>query len=459
MKLSRRTFLGLTGATALVATCTPNALAGGPLAGALSKGITGATGDTATASAAPVQLKRLQSLAQQRSNMLGYPINMNYPPAAFFDWRQQLQDAGLNRFNFNNVGDPFKHAHFAFNTHDFEQTLIQRFARIYGFQPNTAWGFLSNSGTDSNMHGIYFGRTLLHSRTGIMPKIYFTREAHYSIQILANLLNLEWVSVATHDDGSMDADDLERRLKANPDHPALVVATIGTTFKGAIDSIDEIQSKLKGRESYFHLDAALFGGYLPHTPFATELLHTRDSGEGARYHSIAVSCHKFFGFPAPAGLFITTQSVFDEFSAEFSKVHDPSYILQIPGTITCSRDAIKPAEFYFFSSDADFTRQAADAKAMFDSTDYLLTEMQNHFAHLAPVRTSNRSTTIYFKKPADAIVNRYTLATMTLKQPTGQVGHVPQSAPYAHIVVMPHINKTVIDRFLDDLSQFPSEAG
>ena len=194
------------------------------------------------------------------------------------------------------------------------------------------------------------GRTILKSRTGVMPKIYFTHEAHYSIQILRDLLHLDWVVVATRPDGGMDADDLERQLNANPNHPALVVATIGTTFKGAIDPIDAIQAKLKGRTAYLHLDAALFGGYLPHTAFAGDLLHTIvdpiSKTKLQRYDSIAVSCHKFFGFPSPAGLFITTRTNFESFRAQFSQIHDPEYIQQVPGTITCSRDAVKPAEFY-----------------------------------------------------------------------------------------------------------------
>ena len=84
-------------------------------------------------------------------------------------------------------------------------------------------------------------------------------------------MNLEWIIVGTKRDGSMDINDLERQLNANPNHPALVVATVGTTFKGSIDSIDGIQSKLKGRVAYLHLDAALFGGYLPQTQFAADL--------------------------------------------------------------------------------------------------------------------------------------------------------------------------------------------
>lgn len=434
MPITRRKFLGLTGAAALVATCSPHAFSGQPLLNARPDHFT-----------AP-DLKGLQALARQRTSMLGYPVNMNFPPAAFFDWRKKLNAAGLNQFNFNNVGDPFKHSHFSFNTHDFEKELIERFGAIYGFRRNQAWGFLSNSGTDSNMHGIYIGRTLLKSRTGVMPKIYFTREAHYSIQILRDLMNLEWIVVATETDGSMDINDLEHKLKANPDHPALIVATIGTTFKGAIDPIDGIQSKLVGRESYLHLDAALFGGYLPHTPFAEELLHSRPPIQSERYHSIAVSCHKFFGLPSPAGLFITTQSVFEAFETQFGKIHDSQYLLQIPGTITCSRDSVKPAEFHFFSSEKDFSRQAADARKMLDNTNYLLNEMKTHYSHLEPIRTDTRSSIIYFRKPADKIVDRYTLATMGIERNGQSVSH-------AHVVVMPHVEKKILDHFLEDLAE------
>lgn len=437
MLLSRRQFLGLSGATALIATCSPQAMLGQSLFNRPQQ-------------ASSAILEGMQGLPQQKNMMLGYPINMTTPPEEFFAWRQELFAVGLNQFSYNNVGNPYHDSHIPFNSHLFEKELINRFGAVYGFLSDNIWGFLTNSGTDSNMHGLYMGRTLLKSQTGVMPKIYFTQEAHYSIQILRDLLNLEWVVVATHQDGSMDTADLERQLDANPNHPALVVATIGTTFKGAVDSIDGIQAKLKNRTSYLHLDAALFGGYLPHTSFASDLWHEiPDQGTGRkikRYDSIAVSCHKFFGFPSPAGLFITPRTNFEAFHAQFGQVHECEYILQVPGTITCSRDAVKPAEFYFFSSESSFTKQAADAKTMLDNTAYLLKEMTTHYGHLHPVRANPQSNIIYFRKPGDAVVNRYSLATMGLTIDG-------QQAPCAHVVVMPHASKGILDRFLTDLGK------
>lgn len=391
------------------------------------------------------QLAQIAHLALNKDLLLGYPINMTTPPDEFFSWREKLFDSGLNRFAFNNVGNPYLESPIPFNTHDYEREVIQRFAQLYGFPANDNWGFVSHSGTDSNMHGMYMGRTLLTGRTGLLPKVYFTREAHYSIQILRDLLGMETVQVETLPDGGMDSTDLARCLAANTDRPALVVATVGTTFKGAIDHVDNIQQALQGMDSYLHLDAALFGGYLPHTEFAAEVMHQAPGpAQKQRYDSIAVSCHKFFGFPSPAGLFITRKQLYQDFTAQFSRIHNPEYIHHVPGTITCSRDAVKPAEFYFFSTDSAFSKQAADAKQVLILARELHRQMQSHLPQWQATRANDASNTVYFKKPSAAIIKKYSLATMDLATNAGPTG-------YAHVVVMPHVTQQIISEFLSDL--------
>ena len=102
----------------------------------------------------------------------------------------------------------------------------------------------------------------------------------------------------------------------------------------------------------------------------TRLLIRDDShGVSGRYDSIAVSCHKFFGFPSPAGLFITRQSLYAEFNELFSEIHNPEYIHHVPGTITCSRDAVKPAEFFYFTTPTALAKQAEDAELMLEQRD------------------------------------------------------------------------------------------
>ncbi|GAB4274015.1 MAG: hypothetical protein Kow0065_22570 [Methylomicrobium sp.] len=432
--LTRRRFLGYSAALAAVSGCRPSWQAVDALAEPAN----------AEAFSHPELAERIANLALKKY-LLGYPVNMNTPPAEFFAWRKQLLDAGIGTFAHNNVGNPFKPSSIRYNTHDFEREVIEHFGRLFGFPENDTWGFLSHSGTDSNMHGMYMGRTILKSRTGRLPKAYFTKEAHYSVQILRDLLGLETVFVKTLPDGGIDADDLAEQLAKNRDTPALVVATIGTTFKGAIDKIDRIQTALQGHEAFLHLDAALFGGYLPYTDHAGEILF-RNVGDSnkPRYDSIAVSCHKFFGFASPAGLFVTTQSRFDEFNEEFGRIHNPEYIHQVPGTITCSRDGVKPAEFFFHTTPQAVSRQHEDARAILANATYLLDQLQNRFADLQPTRANDLSNTVYFKKPSQRIVDKYSLATM-------QLTTNGQTATYAHVVVMPHANREVLNEFLTDL--------
>lgn len=425
MTINRRTFLGGAATAVLAAGCRPAARPSSRL---------------------PVELEAMAGLPGQKNMLLGYPVNMASPPEEFFAWRRELARVGLDQFALNNVGNPFEHSHVPFNTHPLERELVMRFAALYRFPAHDTWGFVSNSGTDSNMHGLYMGRTILAQRAGRQPKIYFTAEAHYSIEVLADLLGLERIYVDTHDDGRMDEAALGERLAEHPDHPALVVATIGTTFKGAIDSIDAIGARLLGRESYLHVDAALFGGYLPHTEFADELAQ-RSGGSSAnpkRYDSIAVSCHKFFGFPSPAGIFMCTRANFEEFLGRFSQVHNPEYLFAVPGTITCSRDAVKPAEFLFYSTKEAFARQRADASQILRETTYLFEQMKSHFPALNPVRANSLSNTIYFEQPSDAVVWAYSLASMA-------VAREGERIPHAHVVVMPHATREILDRFLSDL--------
>jgi glutamate/tyrosine decarboxylase-like PLP-dependent enzyme len=384
--------------------------------------------------------------AKLKNRLLGYPINMAYPPEEFFEWRRELNGAGIGQFAYNNVGNPYKASSIPYNTHDFEREIILTYGKLLEFPANKTWGFISNSGTDSNMHGMYMGKILLKGRTGNLPKAYFTKEAHYSIQILRDLLGLETVFVNTLPDGGMDAGDLKLKLAENSDQPALVVATIGTTFKGAIDLVESINEVLKPYPSYLHVDAALFGGYLPFTSHRNEVVyHTPDKPNAARYDSIAVSCHKFFGFPAPAGLFLTTKNRFEEFNAYFSRIHNPEYIHHVPGTITCSRDAVKPAEFYFFTTPSAMAALTGQAKTILDNTAYLLQEMQTSTPQLKATRANVLSNTIYFRKPGEWIVKKYSLATMRL-----EINQQPQE--YAHVVVMPHAESEILNEFLSDLA-------
>lgn len=253
--------------------------------------------------------------------------------------------------------------------------------------------------------------------------------------------------VETLPDGGMDPDDLTHKLHENANVPALVVATVGTTFKGAIDKIDCIQEKLAGHACCLHVDAALFGGDLPFTSLAAEVSYqSRKLADAGRYDSIAVSCHQCCGFPSPAGLFITKQSIYGEFNELFSRIHNPEYIHQGPGTITCSRDAVKPAEFSHFTTPSALARQAADAQLMLKNVAWLMDQCQSHFPEISATRADRLSNTVYFRYPGEEIVRKYSLATMHVN-----IDGKPED--FAHVIVMPHVSLEVLTEFLTDLKK------
>jgi len=389
---------------------------------------------------------------KQRSEMLeqhdpkiflGYPANLNIPDEGFFAWRRQLQTVEIGQRTVNNVGDPFRRRGVG-AAHMLEADLIETFAGRYGFSAGDVWGIVSNSGTDSNLHGAYIGRTLLYRRHGVQPKIYYTREAHYSIQIVRDLLGMDEVMVAATAEGSMDLPDLKRKLAEHSDAPALIIATIGTTFKGAVDDIDGIQAAARGHSAYVHLDAALFGGYLHVTEFADQFQQFGPAG--GRYDSLAVSCHKFPGYPGVAGLFMMNGETFEEFRNYFADVHDPAYISHVPGTITCSRDAIKAAECHYFCTPASLRQQARDAEQVLTNAQYLHSEMLTQFPQLKPRRVDARSNIVYFDDSiAEAVRSKWHLATVRARP-----GH---THGMAHVVVMPHADKQLLDQFLEDLDK------
>merc|ERR1712032_488301 len=117
----------------------------------------------------------------------------------------------------------------------------------------------------------------------------------------------------------------------------------------------------------------------------------------------------------------------------------------MPGTITCSRDPVKAAEFYFFSTEEDFVRQRMDAADMLANTAYLHEQMRKRVPELAPRRANAMSTIVYFRAPSQDVISAWTLATSHAELDGASVLH-------AHVVIMPHVTQDVLDQFVIDLA-------
>ena len=363
----------------------------------------------------------------ERSMTLGYPGNNDIRLEEFYRW---YTGNNLESMIINNAGDPFEEGDHTLSSLDFEREVIQYFAPKYGFDGNDLWGIVTMSGTDGNNHGIYFGVNYLKRKTGKMPVVYVSDEAHYSNYRLCDLQHLEVRLVKSDSMGRMVPDSLEKVL--DPTRPCLIVYAMGSTFKGAIDdqkALDDVLARHEGMAVYRHVDAALFGGYLPFTEYK-DLVDRRKTG----FDSISVSGHKFFGIDSPCGLFITTRDVYDNQST-----YDISYLNANMRMIKCARAGIEPLKFWWLMKtvgDEGWTEQAA---RIFENTRYLKSELKRIGW---PYWNNEYSNTVIFRRPSAKVVRKYNLACGEDAAFGGKLSHV---------VVMQHVTKDSIDRLIADL--------
>ena len=368
-------------------------------------------------------------VAERQTKDIGYPLNHNIQLEGFYKW---LTDRGIYKVMINNAGDPY-HIHGGYmNALEFEREVIETFGPHYGFDTKEVWGLVSFSGTDGNNHGIYFGSKYLEKKTGKKPVVYVSDAAHYSNMRLADLQNLELVLVPSDVHGRMIPAELEKALK--PGRPALMVFAMGTTFKGGVDDQDALNAVLAKHPSipvYRHVDAALFGGYLPFTKYRDAV-----NRKVHPYDSIAVSGHKFFGMDEPAGIFLTTKEVMDN--------QNPFNVTYLDGSmpmINCSRSALSPLKLWWIIKHASVKGFTEQATGMLERAAWLKSRLDKMGwkAWLEPM-----SNTVYFKRPPAAIVDKYDLAPDQDDRLGGEL---------SHIVVMQHVTKERLQHFLDDLAK------
>jgi len=357
----------------------------------------------------------------------GYPANQESALQDFYEWYVRT---GMDRVNLNNAGDPMTDEPWNMSTQAFEREVIEFFAPLYGFEKNDVWGIVTHSGTDGNNHGIYFGATDLYNRTKQLPIVYVSDEAHYSNMRLCDLQHLDLRLVKTDPMGRMIPEELEKVL--DPKRPALIVYAMGSTFKGAIDDIEALNAVLAKHpemEVYRHVDAALFGGYLPFTKYQKMV-----SSKDMHFESIAVSGHKFFGIDSPSGLFLCTRKVYDN-QANFNV----TYLNSNMKMINCSRDAVQPLKFWWLIRKVGYDEWCKQANRMLDCTAYLEQELKKIGW---PCWRNEYSNTVFFKRPSKEICQKYNLALGYNEAFGGEL---------AHIVVMQHVNRAKIDGFIKEL--------
>ena len=281
-----------------------------------------------TALPEPEIRKRLEGLLGDihaaTRQQVGYPVNQDFDYSALVPFLD---------YSINNVGDPFHPSNFWGNTHEIEREVIGIFAGLMRLGADDAWGYVTSGGTEGNMYGLYLARELYPN-----GMFYFSEETHYSVLKNVRVLNARHIMIRRQENGEIDYEDLEAMIRVNRDVPAVIMANVGTTMRGAVDDIPRIRDILREQavtSHYIHADAALSGMILP---FVSD---PQPYGFDAGVDSISVSGHKLIGAPLPCGVVLARLPYVERVgrAIEYVGVEDT--------TLSGSRNALAPLMIWY----------------------------------------------------------------------------------------------------------------
>ncbi|EHC7479453.1 histidine decarboxylase, partial [Salmonella enterica subsp. enterica serovar Chomedey] len=365
----------------------------------------------------PVDQKKLDEFYNFCKNNKYHVIS--YPDAA------DLDVSILNKFNefvFNNYGDWAEDSNYILNTFEFEREVIEWFAKLLNIDINKCWGYVTNGGTEGNMYGCLLGRECFPN-----GKLYYSKQTHYSVAKIVNMLRIEGKVIKEQPNGEIDYDDLIQKIKENNDPHPIIFANIGTTVTAAVDDIKIIQKKMTEagyeREDYYiHSDAALSGMIIPFCddpqPF--------DFADGA--DSVTISGHKVIGTKIPCGVVLAKK----ENVAMIT--HEIEYIAAHDKTITGSRNGHTPLMMWLGIKQYTYDQHKARIKYCIDNAQYAVDKFNEY--GIKAWRNKN-STTVVFPKPSVEIINKWLLST------EGERSHL--------VICGHHKDKNQINIVIDDI--------
>jgi histidine decarboxylase len=351
-----------------------------------------------------------QDIQSEAERFLGYPCNCIFDYSPLFRFLQ---------FPLNNVGDPYLPSNYHMNTHTFECEVLDIFRQLTEAPADSTWGYVTNGGTEGNHYGLFLARELLPD--GI---VYYSQDAHYSIDKILRCLNLRSIMIRSQPDGRIDLEDLRETLRIHRDLPPIICATIGTTMKGAVDDINGIQKIFRDlaiQRHYIHADAALGGMILPFVdrPPAWNFK--------AGIDSIAISGHKMIGSPIPCGVVLARKSNVDRIAQSVE------YIGTLDTTLSGSRNALTSLFLWYAFHTVGIEGFKHIVPTCLAVADYAIAQLNalGHNAWRHPY-----ANTVVFDRPSSAVTQYWQLACQ---------GNL------SHLIAMPHVTPAHINRLVADI--------
>ena len=323
----------------------------------------------------------------------------------------------------SNLGNPGLYP----GTRNLENEVIRDIGYMLN-HPSPRGNFLSG-GTEANITAIYLARS-----TNGKEKVAFPRSAHFSVMKAVRLLNMEPVVIDLDDNYRMSVDSLEDNLD---DDVSLVFAVAGTTELGMVDPIEEIAS-VKG-EIPMHVDAA-FGGFV--LPFLEDMEMLPDwvgkwdfRVDGVT--SMSTDPHKMGLSTIPGGCLLYR----DVLSLDRLSVDSPYLTSKNAYTLAGTRDSGSVAACYAAMNHLGREGYKRVVDMCMSNTGYLKKRLEE--LSLEPL--------------LDPLMNILVVRhprPFRVEEVLFEMGwniSVVRDPPSLRFVVMPHVTRESVDRFIPDL--------
>lgn len=303
--------------------------------------------------------------------------------------------------------------------------------------PEKSQGVIGSGGTESNISAVWLAKRLNPSK----KELIIPESAHFSFKKIASIMDVKLVYVKLNKNYQMDIKEAKKKINSKT---LGVIGIAGTTELGVIDSIPELSDICQKENVFLHVDAA-FGGYI--IPYLQKLGYKVPDFDfkNPGVCSITIDAHKMGCSAIPLGsLMVRNREWLEKISVDTPYISSSKQ----PGILA--------------------TRSAAPVAAAYAVAEYLgikgytnLVEkcMNNTFYTVKKIEE------IGLELVTDPIIN---IIAIKLKNPAKIVDLLTKHGykinkikrlSAARIVLMPHVTKQVIDKFIPIFRKICKETG
>ena len=186
-----------------------------------------------------------------------------------------------------------------------EESLCKWFAKKIGFDDSSG-GIAASGGTLSNLNALIAARHNAGLGSDPNSVLFVSEDAHSSFIKCTRIMGLDesnLVRIKTDNKGCMDIQNLRETLdKCSTENKKIfaIVATLGTTVRGAIDPIKDISEICKKRNIWLHIDGSI-GGIFAVTSIPIEGLNNLNQA-----NSITINPQKIIGITKTSSLLLVS---------------------------------------------------------------------------------------------------------------------------------------------------------